>query len=280
MTDVAESKPRLSRRAFLGTMLAALAAGGFAGVIAQREAASLQVERRRLRVPGWTADGFRLAIVSDLHLRNEDDVRLALNAYEQSLAANPQAIVIVGDFATAKHDHELEFAEAFLRGIRGHSVPVFGALGNHDYHEHFAGHCPIREIAVRQNFHLLVNEVAATDKVTMVGFDDALRGTPDYRIPERIHGPNVIGLLHEPDFVSSVPAQVHLVLSGHSHGGQICPIPGVPLYTPNGARKFRRGWYPSAPRPLYVSRGLGTVGLPLRLNCPPELTIMDLWGTA
>ena len=88
-------------------------------------------------------------------------------------------------------------------------------------------------------------------------------------------------MVHEPDFADYVVRHprfplIDLMLSGHSHGGQIqLPIVG-PLVLPPMGRKYFEGGYRFGHMQLYVNRGLGTVGLPLRLNCPPEITHITL----
>jgi predicted MPP superfamily phosphohydrolase len=84
-------------------------------------------------------------------------------------------------------------------------------------------------------------------------------------------------MLHEPDYVDDVtPAECSLQVSGHSHGGQMCLPFGRPLSLPRGARKYFGGFYPDAKVPLYVSRGVGTIGVDLRFFCPPEVTVLTL----
>ena len=91
----------------------------------------------------------------------------------------------------------------------------------------------------------------------------------------KLGGP-IIALWHEPDVVDHLPKGAALMLSGHSHGGQFT-FPGgyTPMHTLNG-RKYVRGFFPHAPTPLYVSRGIGTTGPPSRLNCAPEVSLLEL----
>jgi predicted MPP superfamily phosphohydrolase len=88
-------------------------------------------------------------------------------------------------------------------------------------------------------------------------------------------------MAHEPDYADTVMAHprghlVDLMLSGHSHGGQIrLPFLG-PLILPPLGEKYPEGHYRFNRMQLYVNRGIGTVGLPFRLNCPPEITVITL----
>ena len=69
---------------------------------------------------------------------------------------------------------------------------------------------------------------------------------------------------------------VSLMLSGHTHGGQIAPA-GLPIVTPPGSGRYVTGWYVEGGPPMYVSRGIGTSTLPIRLGASPELVIVDWW---
>jgi predicted MPP superfamily phosphohydrolase len=87
----------------------------------------------------------------------------------------------------------------------------------------------------------------------------------------------VILLAHEPDFADEAAKfPIDLQLSGHSHGGQV-RIPLLPpLYLPKMARKYVWGTYHVGPLTLYTTAGLGTIGVPMRLNCPSEITLLTL----
>jgi predicted MPP superfamily phosphohydrolase len=86
-------------------------------------------------------------------------------------------------------------------------------------------------------------------------------------------------VLHAPGFVDGVPRgrvpQPAAILTGHTHGGQI-RLPFYTPFTPTGSGRFVAGWYRDTFAPLYVSRGIGTVTLPARFCCPPELPIFTL----
>jgi predicted MPP superfamily phosphohydrolase len=89
----------------------------------------------------------------------------------------------------------------------------------------------------------------------------------------------VILLAHEPDYaIHAAKYGVDLMLSGHTHGGQVrLPFVGTPGFMlPRGGRYFVRGYFNVGPLQLYVNRGIGTVGLPMRFRCPPEISLLTL----
>jgi predicted MPP superfamily phosphohydrolase len=120
-------------------------------------------------------------------------------------------------------------------------------------------------------------------RIWLAGIADALNGNPgpnfEKAIPQTALGDDerVILLAHEPDILPRVAKHnVDLMLSGHTHGGQV-RFPFVPpMHMPPMGKKYVEGYFQMGHTQLYVNRGIGTVGLPFRLNCPPEITVITL----
>jgi len=127
--------------------------------------------------------------------------------------------------------------------------------------------------------HFLDNEGAAVrDDLFVAGLDDPLTGHPD--INKALAGAPVAAfklvLLHAPDYFTEIAGRFDLALAGHTHGGQI-RLPGYgPLWLPQGARRYVRGWFTLNRSHLFVSRGLGTSHVRARFLARPELAIIDL----
>jgi uncharacterized protein len=144
----------------------------------------------------------------------------------------------------------------------------------------------IRDHLENNGLPLLVNEFVRIERggahIHLCGLDDYSFGYPNpaLGIPEKPDAP-VILMVHEPDYVVHLAAHrrgplVDLVLSGHTHGGQV-RIPGFrPLALPPLGKLFPEGHYLLGDMQLYVNRGIGTVGVPFRFNCPPEITVATL----
>ena len=139
-------------------------------------------------------------------------------------------------------------------------------------------------ITVLDNAHVPVERAGA--RFWLAGLDDPVEGVPDpdTAMPASIrnvsHEPIVL-LCHAPDYVDTLLTlpegqAVSLMLSGHTHGGQVrLPFAG-PLILPPLGRKYVEGWFRFGDLQLYVNRGLGTVGVPFRFDCPPEITLFTL----
>jgi predicted MPP superfamily phosphohydrolase len=137
---------------------------------------------------------------------------------------------------------------------------------------------------VLRNAHVPLERGAS--RLWLAGLDDPVCGRPDpdLAIPSSIRNvPNepVILMCHAPDFVDQlhehpVGQAISLVLSGHTHGGQIrLPLIGA-LRLPPGGRKYVEGHFNVGSMQLYVNRGIGSVGVPFRFDCRPEITLFTL----
>ncbi|MEY2413099.1 MAG: uncharacterized protein QOD84_1705, partial [Acidobacteriaceae bacterium] len=156
----------------------------------------------------------------------------------------------------------------------------FAVLGNHDVGSDSIW---ITETIERQGIPVLRNYSVPLDRdgarIWLAGIDDALEGKADIRSTLRLVPDKefVMLLAHEPDFASLASRHsVDLQLSGHSHGGQVwLPFVGAPWLPPMG-RKYPRGMYRIGELTLYTNIGVGTIRVPVRLNCPPEVTLFTL----
>jgi hypothetical protein len=203
---------------------------------------------------------------------------------------HPEMIVLTGDFVSApwvgdavEAASKAEPCAQLLRQLRA-PHGLWAVLGNHDVFTD-----PDRVTAALQSagIQVLSNQSAPFERdgarFWLAGVDDVLGGTADlnatlHAIPA---GEPTVLLAHEPDYADYVSRHpVDLQLSGHSHGGQV-RIPFLrPLYLPDLAHKYIWGLYKIGGLTLYTNPGLGTVGAPVRMNCPPEITLITLRSAA
>ncbi len=251
-----------------------------------------QVTRIDIRLRGLPHefDGFTIAQLSDFHYEDHFSVVPIRKGIELVNALHPDLIVLTGDYVTVPMgDYHRSTAYRFAKNavpcaeaLSKLQAPAgrFAVLGNHDgssdpsYIMHaLQGH----GIPVLMNRSIPLEREKA--RVWLAGIDDVLEGRPDLAAALRPipSGEVTILLAHEPDFADdAVFAPVHLQLAGHSHGGQIW-IPGIGApWLPQLARKYPRGFYQIGKLALYTNLGLGTIRMPVRINCPPEVTLITL----
>ena len=280
-----------ARRAFLRRS-AFLGAGATAatGVIGTREAyGDPEITRKRIAFPDLPAglDGLRLAFLSDLHsgpLVGPAQLRRWRDLAE---AERPDLLLFGGDFVDSLPDQIRPMLEAF-DGFRP-TLGAFAVLGNHDY---FEDPTPIWRDLEAAGIRCLENSHAVLERngarLALIGLQDPMARNGAFR---KVHfGPGPLPfeatrglaedafrlcLAHRPGMhEDALAAGARLTLSGHTHGGQINPIPFVSTARLLGP--YTQGLFDIGPAKLYVSRGLGVVGLPLRIQAPPEILVITL----
>lgn len=162
-------------------------------------------------------------------------------------------------------------------------VPSFAILGNWEYWSGMAVEA-VRRMYDRHGTELLVNQstdfVRGDRRLRITGLDDLVGGVPDAAaalgtLPPADHQ---ILLIHCPAARDVCPLpdghRADLVLAGHTHGGQIAPLGFAPVRPP-GSGRYVAGWYRDPGPPLYVSRGIGTSLVPVRIGAPPEIALFE-----
>ena len=286
--------PPISRRRFVqvsaGVAAVAALAVGDVGIISEPNHPKLV----RIEIPlsRWPAafDGFTIAQLSDFHYDDYFSIVPIRAAIEMVNQLHADLVVLTGDFITvpvlADYLHNTKRAimtaepcANLLSALRARLGTV-AVLGNHDAN---AGGPPIIEILQSHGIPVLCNRSIPIERggarFWLSGVDDVLDGNPDLDLTLRgiPQGEAVVVLVHEPDFAKQVARYpVDLQLSGHSHGGQVW-IPGIGApWLPALSRKYPRGLYRIGALTLYTNIGLGTIHVPIRLNCPPEVTLFTL----
>lgn len=279
---------KITRRSFIvaGALGAAGAAVGADGLIESNEPHVKKIEIALNRLP-QAFDGFTIAQLSDFHYDEHFSVvpiRKAIGLVNQ---LRPDLTVLTGDFVTVPPIHTASALRkaarsavpcaALLQKIAG---PKLAILGNHDC---TVGPATVAGALLDHGIPVLRNRALPLERgkgrIWIAGIDDVLRGNPDLTtaistIPSQ---EATILLAHEPDFANvAAPLTIDLQLAGHSHGGQIWfPLIGAP-YLPPLARKYPRGMYRIGPLVLYTNIGIGTIKIPVRINCQPEVTLITL----
>lgn len=234
----------------------------------------IEITRETIAVSGWPAalSGLRIGLLTDLHRSQTVGGEMLDRAVSLLMSEAPDLIVLGGDYVTWGDRRYVGPAADALAPL---SAPhgVFAVLGNHDNDRDVPpaltskGFVVLRDARTRLTLGGETLELAGlrywTRKLTDVAY--VLRGA----------SPNVILLAHTPmRLIEAAALGVPLVLSGHTHGGQIV-LPGIGAVA---AREFPvvAGFGRRENTAIFVSRGIGTVYVPVRLNCPPEVAILTL----
>jgi predicted MPP superfamily phosphohydrolase len=222
-------------------------------------------------------DGMRLLHLSDLHV--EFAGALAQRTIDLAQDLRPDMIALTGDFIVSRVTPDLE---CFLEGIRRLNPPLgaWAIRGNHDiWHDSDA----VIAAMERRGIPLLTNRGVTVEhdgaRLHVVGVEHPWNPVEswDTLLPE-CNGECRLVLSHTPDTLEHVATRgADLVLAGHTHGGQWrLPLVGSMIVPSNRGAEFDQGLFQRNRSVMWVTRGIGTVGVPLRINCPPEITLLTL----
>ncbi|MDT7688926.1 MAG: uncharacterized protein QOE46_1685 [Acidobacteriota bacterium] len=224
-------------------------------------------------------EGFRIAQVSDVHhgrLVSIEEVRRVVGLAN---AARADLVALTGDYTTSLREYVEPCAEVL--GELSAPEGVWAVLGNHD---HNTDGPLTRQALARRGINVLTNMNTelrrGADALQLAGVDDWGWGKADFERAMRgldMSRPSVL-LAHEPMALDMPETRgVSLILSGHTHGGQVSlPFVGSPAAYVWKHLKYLRGMYESEGTQLYVSRGTGMIGVPVRIGARPEVAVLRL----
>ena len=267
---------RPSRRTILRG-LGAAAIGTASGTAAHGylyERHHIVVVDETLEVLGWpdALAGLRIGFLSDLHRSATVSHEMITGAVHAVMAFTPDVIIVGGDYVTNRDRRYVEPAAEALTGL---AAPhgVFAVLGNHDDERDVTAALSQVGFAVLKDARTRI--AIRGEDVDIAGLRYWTNRISDVARVVRGALPNLILVAHTPKRLTEAAAlSVPLLLSGHTHGGQIV-LPGL---GPIAAREFPviAGSARRDNTTVFVSRGVGTVYLPVRVNCPPEVAILRL----
>ncbi|MGD0829616.1 MAG: metallophosphoesterase [Terracidiphilus sp.] len=283
--------PPISRRRFLKAGLGGAAALAlYSGEIERHR---IEIVQREISLRGLPAsfDGFRIAQLSDIHLDAYTEPFFLRRAIKEINGLRPDVVFLTGDYVShgvGTHKYVIGAAWQCANILQElECKQIYAVLGNHDV---IAGPREIAEALKSNNIAVLNNSYLPIERndgrFWLAGVDDPVEGHPhpELAIPDAIRNlanEPVILLCHAPDYADHLLAtpvgrSIDLMLSGHTHGGQVrLPLLGAMQLPPLGL-KYVEGWFQLQNLQLYVNRGLGTTGLPFRFDCLPEITLFTL----
>lgn len=273
------TSPPFTRRSLLGGALLAgagsLTGGAWAG---WQSELTVDITRKTFTVPGLPsrADGLRVAFLTDLHNGPQTQPETIRDAVRGAMEFQPDVVVLGGDYIQWAPSE----ADSLFPLLQPLDAPLgcWGVLGNHDYADP-AGLASRLEseagITILRN-----RSVVLGDSLWLGGIEDISLGEPDAR--KLGPPPETLGKLvlsHNPTGSRLLAETECLVLSGHTHGGQVL-IPGMKPHRAPDLDNFPilQGFVNQHKTGVYVSRGIGNTGLPIRFRCRPEVLLATLVG--
>lgn len=280
------------RRRFLERTAAAATAapfvGGAYGLLYGR--LNLETTRQPIRLAHLPKafEGFRIVQLSDIHIgpfMPKDQIRKFAGIAN---GLKPDLIVLTGDFVTWDPGTQLAAVEA-LSGLRA-PFGIFGCLGNHEVWARVEDSITalFQQTGVRILRHEAVPITSQGESLNLMGVDfqtlrrigptgptaHVLRGVETLMVPGQVN----ILLSHNPDtFDRAAELGIDLSMAGHTHGGQAALEFISPQMAPSRlVTPYVAGWFRKPGGQLYVNRGIGTIGVPIRIGAPPEITVYEL----
>lgn len=263
----------------------AVAIACIVAAIGYYEARSTPVVRRAtVALPDWPAAAppVTIALIADIHMASAtmDEARLARIVAEVN-GLHPDLVLLAGDFVEGSGRREAARALPILARQLGKLRPRLGSiavLGNHDY---WTDPSAVTAMLRAAGITVLANQAAERGPLAIGGAGDVFTRHAD--VPQtvaamrRLPGARIL-LTHSPDAVHALPADVHLLLAGHTHCGQIVlPVIGAPIDVADP--RYRCGLIRDPGRATIVTAGVGTSDVPLRLGAPPDIWLIRLAPT-
>lgn len=245
----------------------------------------LTLTRPQVTLSKRLAEPVRILHLSDFHRSGIVPLSLIQRAITLGLGQKPDLICVTGDFITGSlDDHSESYTSALAR--LSAAAPTFAVLGNHDggswarRMDGYSDHSAVKDLLRRSGVHLLHNESASvrvrSTEFRLAGVGDLWSDEVDARraFAGAGNSPTVL-LAHNPDTKDVVRHPWDLMLSGHTHGGQvIVPLAG-PAFAPVADKRYVGGLAAWGDRQIHVSRGVGSLG-GVRFGCRPEVNLLTL----
>ena len=246
--------------------------------VAMDEANSLSLERVTIylkRLPK-KLDGFKIIHLSDTHHSPFTGLEHIERTVKIANRLRPDIFLLTGDYVS--HDREYIAPVAAVLGKLKSRYGTYACLGNHD---HWTDAGLVTHLFRGEGINMLINEglriEARGASFWLAGVDDYMVGKTDVVAALRGSYPDEMKVLlaHNPIiFRESVRVGIDLTLSGHTHGGQIKLRDDEKRILPQ--RKLKAGLHTRKRSQIYITRGIGTVVVPMRYQCPPEISFLEL----
>jgi len=217
----------------------------------------------------------RYALIADLHLGVYNDEKILIRVIEKVNNLNVDALLIAGDLL---YQAEMKDIERMYLPLKKVNVPVYVVFGNHDYQNYqLKERDKLENLFNKLKIHVITNKVEKLNDINIVGLGSYWFKDDNVKILNQFKESDpVLILTHNPDTTYSIKRKKFMLLAGHTHGGQIripylykkiIPVKGDILWD-KGLYKYKKGQ-------VFVTSGIGEIGLPLRFLVPPVIDILN-----
>lgn len=224
-------------------------------------------------------NNLKIAVIADPHIGVYKNKKFLKRVVDKTNAINPDLILMPGDFVYHIDKNEIDSIFSVFQYLQ---APTYAITGNHDIGKPGIDISEkIKNALKKYGVKIIDNEIKNLEinknQIELIGLSDLWGGQTDFNLLNKINDKKLsIVLTHNPDSVYQFPNNnADLVIAGHTHGGQI-RIPFIYKYAIPCDYDFDKGFYNIKGIKIFVSSGLGMVGLPLRFLIPPEISILNL----
>jgi uncharacterized protein len=272
---------RLTRRTLSKLALAFLGATTAGVAYPFVEACALKITRRTISVPRLPGsfEGFRIAFLADIHHGPFTGLDYIRKVVKETISLSPDLIALGGDYVHSGG----RYTHPCFEVLRGLSAPsgVVAVLGNHDHWDApKETHVAIQEAGFSDLTNTGFWLKRGAERLRIAGVGDLWEDRQDLKAALGDMEPEetCVLLSHNPDYMEVLDdPRAGLVLSGHTHGGQVYLPPfGAPLIPSAYGQKYRYGLVKTSYSQVFVTRGVGTIYPPVRFCCPPEIALLTL----
>jgi len=221
----------------------------------------------------------KYALIADMHLGIYNNSSIMQRVVDKINKENVDAVLIAGDFTYEPQFDDMKELFASLSKIK---VPVFAVLGNHDCQRPGPDiRAKLEKVLKSLGVKVITNKAVKLNNVTILGLGSLWAGDDDLTLLDKYSKKeNLIVLTHNPDTVLDYKANYHpdLTLAGHTHGGQVrIPYIYKKVIPVRGDIIWDQGLYNYKNQKVFVTSGIGEIGLPLRFLIPPTVDILELY---
>jgi len=221
----------------------------------------------------------RYALIADMHLGIYNDASIMKRTVDKINKEDVEAVLIAGDFT---YEPQLDDMKQLFASLSKLKVPVYAVLGNHDCQRPGPDiRKELEKVLTDLGVKIITNKAVKLNNVTLLGLGSLWAGDDDLlRLSNYTKEENLVVLTHNPDTTLDYHPNHHpdLTLAGHTHGGQVrIPYLYKKVIPVRGDVPWNQGLYTFKEQKVFVTSGIGEIGLPLRFLIPPTIDIIELY---